>query len=77
MAKFSKAHYVILAGVFREAAETDADLGGLYICRLLLMEKLATDNPKFDQERFLKASNPTECPNPNVCGCKSTLGAKQ
>jgi hypothetical protein len=49
MAKFSKAHYVILAEVFKKSQTVEA-------AKENLIKKLAADNQKFDVARFLRAS---------------------
>ena len=61
MAKFSKAHYVILAKVFKSTEESVGDLTcPTYFLPLKqnLIAVLLADNPKFDATRFLKASEP-------------------
>jgi hypothetical protein len=77
MAKFSKAHYQLLAGVFKKAdMNTDPeDHIVIDVVKDFLVQMLEKDNPKFDSNRFYRTSV-DECPNPDVCGCKSTLGVK-
>ena len=64
MAKFSKAHYVALAKVLRDTEEVFGEFDDCYPYEVLselrgnLGNMLAKDNPKFDRDRFLKASEP-------------------
>ena len=64
MAKFSKAHYVILARVFKNSVEeVNAKSSFNYLeifegLRQNLMYQLSADNQKFDRKRFLKESEP-------------------
>ena len=61
MAKFSKAHYVILADAVKETEQMFGDFKAseaLDYLRHILIAKFSLDNPKFDSKRFLKASEP-------------------